>query len=453
MALKMPRYNLLIVGGGISGAALAYAASRFTNASVGLVEAYPRLAPLASAGSSNSQTIHDGSIETNYQLAKAIETHAKAEMIERYCLQHGHDAQSGFMRRGQKMALGVGENEVEYMLDRHKNFQPHFPGLEIFDKAELSRIEPKVVYDANGRKRKEELVGVGIRDSYTTVDFGAMTESLVENAMRSAHNTFNLYLSTKVQNITKCDNGFEVQTSKGVMVADYVVVNAGTYSLYLAQKMGLGLDFACLPIAGGFYLANSKILNGKVYMVQNPELPFAALHGDPDLLENNSTRFGPTALFTPTLDYNHGVGGMLDGLRTMNLDLDVLRVLGGLMMKPDVRKFVWKNLLLKIPYIGRRRFLESARKIVPSLQLDQISYAKGFGGIRPQIIDKKNRRLLLGEASVLGEGDLAGIVFNMTPSPGATSSLYNAIQVLYAFSLLTGTPINMERLQSELLAR
>ena len=33
----------------------------------------------------------------------------------------------------------------------------------------------------------------------------------------------------------------------------------------------------------------------KVYMVQNDKLPFAALHGDPDILKNGKTRFGPTA--------------------------------------------------------------------------------------------------------------------------------------------------------------
>ena len=39
------------------------------------------------------------------------------------------------------------------------------------------------------------------------------------------------------------------------------------------------------------------------------------------------------------------------------------------------------------------------------------------------MLDKKNRKLMLGEASInTGEG----IVFNMTPSPGATSCLGNA---------------------------
>jgi len=43
--------------------------------------------------------------------------------------------------------------------------------------------------------------------------------------------------------------------------------------------------------------------------------------------------------------------------------------------------------------------------------------------MRPQVIDKKNRELLLGEAKI--EED--GLIFNMTPSPGATSSLSIAL--------------------------
>ncbi len=44
--------------------------------------------------------------------------------------------------------------------------------------------------------------------------------------------------------------------------------------------------------------------------------------------------------------------------------------------------------------------------------------------MRPQIIDKKNHKLLLGEAKL--EED--GVIFNMTPSLGATSSLSITMQ-------------------------
>ena len=60
---------------------------------------------------------------------------------------------------------------------------------------------------------------------------------------------------------------------------------------------------------------------------------------------------------------------------------------------------------------------------MPSLSVDDITYAEGFGGVRPQVLDKEKEKLMLGEASI-NPGN--GILFNMTPSPGATSCLGNA---------------------------
>ena len=70
-------------------------------------------------------------------------------------------------------------------------------------------------------------------------------------------------------------------------------------------------------------------------------------------------------------------------------------------------------------------FLKDARKIIPSLEMSDIEYASGFGGVRAQILDKENEKLMLGEASINTNN---GIVFNMTPSPGATSCLGNGLR-------------------------
>ncbi|MNN76022.1 Malate:quinone oxidoreductase [compost metagenome] len=51
------------------------------------------------------------------------------------------------------------------------------------------------------------------------------------------------------------------------------------------------------------------------------------------------------------------------------------------------------------------------------------------------MLDKKNRKLMLGEAS-LNSGE--GIIFNMTPSPGATSCLGNAMRDLEAVCAYLG---------------
>ena len=49
-------------------------------------------------------------------------------------------------------------------------------------------------------------------------------------------------------------------------------------------------------------------------------------------------------------------------------------------------------------------------------------YAKGIGGTRPQIVNNTTRKLEMGEAKLTGDK----IIFNITPSPGASTCLGNA---------------------------
>jgi len=204
--------------------------------------------------------------------------------------------------------------------------------------------------------------------------------------------------------------------------ADFVVVNAGAHSLYIAHEMGYGHHLGCLPIAGSFYMTNEQMLNGKVYMIQNPKLPFAALHGDPDVLANGNTRFGPTALMMPKLE-RYKPGTYMDFWKTLRFDKNIAIALWKLLKESDIRSYIMRNFLFEVPILNKYLFLKDARKIVPSLQLNEFRYAKGFGGVRPQVLDKNEQKLMLGEASI---NPGTGILFNMTPSPGATSCLGNA---------------------------
>ena len=169
-------------------------------------------------------------------------------------------------------------------------------------------------------------------------------------------------------------------------------------------------------------MTTKELLNGKVYMVQNDKLPFAALHGDPDILANGLTRFGPTALMLPKLE-RYKPGTYIDFLKTLNFDMNIAKIFWDLLKESDIRNYVFRNFLFEVPILNKKLFVKDAQKIVPSLTEDDIEYEAGFGGIRPQVLDKDKRKLMLGEASIdTGEG----IIFNMTPSPGATSCLGNA---------------------------
>jgi len=101
----------------------------------------------------------------------------------------------------------------------------------------------------------------------------------------------------------------------------------------------------------------------------------------------------------------------------------VLKVFYDLLKDDDIRDYIFRNFIYEIPGIRRKEFVKELRKIIPSIKADEIKFAKNIGGLRPQVIDKVKKQLLLGEAKI--ETD-KGIIFNMTPSPGATSCLGNA---------------------------
>ncbi|HHO65598.1 MAG TPA: FAD-dependent oxidoreductase, partial [Epsilonproteobacteria bacterium] len=441
-------YEVLIVGAGISGAALAYELARYTDVrNIAILEKYEKVAPLNTQGKANSQTIHFGDIETNYTVSKASITKKTAKMVEKYCLQHKLENEVIFSH--QKMALGVGDREVEFLLERYEEFKELFPNLQVWDKEHLKEIEPKLVFDENGKERPETIVGIGSTGEWTTVDYGKMTENLIANAKKEEGTETELFLNTQVTDINKREEGgYEIITKGGVTYsADSVVVNAGAHSLFLAHRMGYGLDYATLPMAGSFYMTNQTMLNGKVYMVQNPKLPFAALHGDPDILENGLTRFGPTALVMPKLE-RFKPGTYLDFWKTLNFDANIVTIFWDLLKDSDIRNYIFRNFLFEVPYFNKKLFVKDARKIVPSLSVDDIHYAEGFGGVRPQVLDKKERKLMLGEASInTGEG----VIFNMTPSPGATSCLGNAKRDVINLCAYLGKSFDKEKFEEELI--
>lgn len=419
----MKEYDIIVIGAGISGAALFYTLARYTNIqNIALLEKYDSPATLNSKATSNSQTIHCGDIETNYSIEKASKVKPNADMVVRFA----KNADEKFIYSHQKMVLAVGEEECAYLKNRYEEFKGLYPYIKFFDKNKIKELEPKVVLDESGTKdRSDKIVAVGALEgeSYTTIDYGKMSKNLIQRAMQEPKNVF-VAFNQEVSNIEKNDEGFTIHTKNlQSYKAKAIVVNAGAHSLYLAHKMKVGLDKSCWPVAGSFYLTKQKLLKGKVYTVQNPKLPFAALHGDPDIKADMNTRFGPTALVIPKLERYHGLKSVPEFFEALKFDGKVAKVTLSMLKDPTVRNYILYNYLFEIPYINKRLFVKKINKIIPSIKADDIEYAEGFGGVRPQVVDKTRGEIILGEASIT---DIEGIIFNMTPSPGATSCLGNA---------------------------
>ncbi|MDH5358255.1 MAG: FAD-dependent oxidoreductase, partial [Gammaproteobacteria bacterium] len=403
---------------------------------------YNSIAKVNSHGRNNSQTLHCGDIETNYTLEKACKVKAAAEMVVNYT--ETLPIRDEIIFKYPKMVLGIGEDECRQLRERFELFRERFPTMQLLEKEEIAKIEPEVV-KIDGQFRPEPCIALAVLDEYCAVDFNKLAESFVVQAQQHSNKELQLNLNSKVDQIVEQNGIFSIITADEVIKARTIVVSAGGHSLLLAQQMGHGLEFSCLPVAGSFYFT-PKVLNGKVYTVQNDKLPFAAVHGDPDVLVEGKTRFGPTALLLPLLE-RYNISTFFEFLRVLRLDSAVVKVFWDLFKVSDIRNYIFKNFLFEVPGLRRWLFLKDARKIVPSLQLKDISFAKGFGGVRPQLINKKQSKLMLGEAKI-NPGN--GIIFNMTPSPGASSCLENAEIDMRLIVDYLGANIDEQKLQSTL---
>lgn len=133
------------------------------------------------------------------------------------------------------------------------------------------------------------------------------------------------------------------------------------------SEHGLWLGFRVLA-CGGQLLFCADLLRGKVYTVQNPKLPFATVHGDPDAVIKGKTRIGPTALTMPKLERNKcWLKGISLELLKMDLNKDVFKIAFDLMSDKEIRNYVFKNMVFELPVIGKRKFLKDAQKSSPLL--------------------------------------------------------------------------------------
>ena len=413
----IPGYDVLIVGGGVVGTALLYTLSKYTDiGKIGLIEKYSDFGLVNSASYNNSQTLHFGDIETNYSIDKARSVKRMADMVMRY-LESEKNLSEGkkLFSRYSKMVLAVGSAQVQELKKRYPPFSELFPKLKMIEKEEIGKIEPRVL---EGRDPGQEILALVTEDGYT-VDFKRLCHSFVDNALRK-NPDLDIHLDTKLIKISKDEDHYTVLTNKGELKSSVVIIAAGGHSLMIAKSLGYGKNLAILSMAGSFYTA-PKVLNGKVYTIQVPKLPFAAIHGDPEVHSEQITRFGPTAKPIFELE-RHNMSTFFEYWKTFGMGLSPILSLLKIVSDKILFNYIFINFLYDLPFIGKRLFIKEVRKIVPSLKLSELRYAKGIGGTRPQIVNNTTRKLEMGEAKLSGER----IIFNITPSPGASTCLGNA---------------------------
>lgn len=413
-------YDVAIVGGGVSGSALLYVLARYTDIKrIVLVEKYPSLGSVNSNPKNNSQTLHVGEIETNYTIEKVRQVYPASMMVKRFTDALPEAARARLIEKVQKMVFAVGAKEVETLEKRYHPLKEIFPQLEKLDAGKIAKAEPELM---RGRNPNEPVRALFNPDGYA-VNYGLLAQSLAEEAIKKSGGRAEILFNRAVSSIEKITSGYRLQTALGDISARIVVVDTDAYSLGFAKSLGYGKEFSLIPVAGSFYFTPAR-LRGKVYRVQEPRMPFAAVHGDPDLTVENATRWGPTARFYPVLEARK-FSTLIPFLKSSGLHrIQTWISFCVILLEPIRFLYLLKNFLYDLPLVGNYFFIPQLQKIVPALKVSDLRRAKGYGGMRLQRVNTNTRELLLGEGKIVGEN----IIFNMSPSPGASVCLYNAMR-------------------------
>ncbi len=407
-------FDVAIVGGGITGCSALYVLSKYTNVkNVALFEKHSDIAQGVSNKQNNSQTLHFGDIETNYTVEKAEKVKEAADMVVEYI--HDHEDENLYSK-DHKMVLAVGEEEVERLKERYENFKDLFPKLRMVGREGLSEIEPKVVEE---RDPETELLALVTEDGYR-MNYGKLAKSFVNHGKEVNGKEIDTFLEEKVKDIRREGDKFVIKSGDEEVKARAVLVATGGYSLEFAYNMGYGKEFIILPVAGSFFTAESMV-NGKVYMMQDPKLPFAAIHADPDVDNPRETRFGPVSKVLPMLETGK-LGSIKDFLDLFEFRWSAFASIFKILSDQTYLRYVVMQVLYSIPLFGKWLYLREARKIVPSIKYTDLTVRNDLGGIRPQVVDTDKRQMQMGEAKIVKDK----IIFDITPSPGASVCLKNA---------------------------
>ena len=376
-----------MVGAGIVGLAVAREWTRRHPAdAVTVVER--ESAPAQHQTGHNSGVVHGGIYYQPGSL-KARLCVEGARLMYEYCEHHGIAH-----RRCGKLIVAVSPEELPRLDDLEaRGIANAVPGLRRVGSAEIAQIEP----NAAGLQALHA-PDTGI------VDYPAVARSIV--AELSAHGVGVRY-GTSVFSIGG-DDPAVVRTSDGPIEARRVVVCAGLWSDRLARACGAPRDPRIVPFRGAYLglRPTAPRLNGMIYPVPDPELPFLGVHITSHI--GGEVTLGPTAMMVAARDaYSLRRFSARDAWETLTW--------------PGTWQVARKYWRVGVDEIGmaasRRAFVKAASRYMPALStadLDGSSHA----GVRAQAVARDGT--LVDDFVVSAQGSVAHV--RNAPSPAATSA-------------------------------
>lgn len=384
-------YDIIIVGGGIVGAATFYKMQRrFPHLEILLIEKENRLADHQTGN--NSGVIHSGIYYKPGSLKAVNCVNGRRELVE-FAKQYNipHDICG-------KLIVAADASELGFLEKIYQSGVSN--GIE-----GMQRVSPDQIREIEPHVKGIDGVHVGCTG---IIDFRRATEVMCELGV-AAQNKSKVNLGEEVLGFERDGEWTNVKTNKSEYKGKYLIVCGGLQADRLAKKDGIALKEKVVGFRGDYYeLADHAKHKVKhlIYPVPNPEFPFLGVHFT--RMTDGSIECGPNAVFTFKRE---GYGKTDFSLRDT---IDALSYIG-----------TWRLFMGNMKYgldeyrraFSKKLFLKTLQRLIPDLTMEDI--VPGRAGVRALLLredgdTRDDFRIEYTDHSIH--------VLN-APSPAATASL------------------------------
>jgi L-2-hydroxyglutarate oxidase LhgO len=203
-----------------------------------------------------------------------------------------------------------------------------------------------------------------------------------------------------------------VTTTAGTYAYGYLFNCAGAYADRVARMFDLAHDYALVPFKGIYWKLNAETqhkVRANIYPVPDTSLPFLGIHLTRVI--SGDVYLGPTAIPALGRENYHGLGGI-----NLAETAKIMAMFAGMYgrNKQNFRKLTH----MELAKYTKRTFFNTARKLMPSLKMEDMVPTKK-AGIRPQLVNRKTGML---EMDYIFESSEHSLHVLNTISPAFTSS-------------------------------
>ena len=381
-------WDVAVIGGGIVGMATAMAIKARYDVELLVLEAEERLAPHQTGH--NSGVIHSGLYYRPGSL-KALNCVRGREAMYEFCAKYGIPHE-----RCGKLVVATSREEIPRLDELERRGRANgLVGLKRLKGGEIRDIEPH----ASG------IEALWVSET-GIVDFVEVTHQFARIVMERGGEVL---LGHRVVAVNERSGELIIETTKGEFRARGLINCAGLQSDRVARMCGMVPTTKIVPFRGEYYELvpeKSYLLNGLIYPVPDPRLPFLGVHFTRTI--HGVREAGPNAVLALKREgYSKGSFSLRDSAETF-FYVGFWRL--------AVR--YWRTGLDELyRSFSKAAFVRALRKLMP--EITPADLVPGASGVRAQALGRDGSLI---DDFVIMEGPKMVHVLN-APSPAATASI------------------------------